>query len=113
MPLRAAPLAIALALTASCGGSDKPVRAAAATAAPTGPTNQPGEGADRQSLCQRAVDHAIEVMQREGADTTDPKELEASRAQGVKDCVVSPATTEEIDCVIRAQSVADLAACGR
>lgn len=113
------------ALALACGGSDKPAattpppsqQVAAAPAppdpGPPSPTNQPGEREDRTALCQRAVDNALQILQRESGQPIDAKELETTRTQGVKDCVTSPSSTPEIDCVIRAQSVDDLSKCSQ
>jgi hypothetical protein len=115
--------AVAIAVRAGCGGSDKPatttpageqvaVAAAAPDPGPPSPSNRPGEREDRASLCKRAVEHAIQIIQRDSTELQDPKDVETTRTTGVKDCVSSPATTDDIDCVIRAQSLDDLTMCG-
>jgi hypothetical protein len=120
------PLAVGIAaLALACGGGDKPAATtppppppvaadqAAPDPGPPSPTNQPGEREDRTALCQRAVDNALQIVQRESGQQMDPKELETSRTQSVKDCAASRSTTQEIDCVVRARSVDDLSKCSQ
>jgi hypothetical protein len=111
-------------LSIACGGSTRETEAppaaksgqtgtAAAQAAPDGQSGAPPRPADRNALCERAMDRAIEILRRETTSLQDDNEIKQTRDSGIRDCMSSQATTDDLECVIRAQTLDDLTRCDK
>ncbi len=79
---------------------------------PAGGTDSKAEQFDRKELCERAVSRAVEIMrdeQKPGA--VDERDVEASRSEGVRDCIDSETSRANLECVMRARVQQDLVRC--